>query len=119
MGDGDKINLQLVQLPPPTMSTTIIAALEIKYPDNEQHKNSLCQAIPIPQMPEDYLKALQVNNDVNKAVMKELGMRYFLKRRCFIFHHVSFLEMIKTLWKLRRMGPEMERKFELWFNEEK
>ena len=48
--DGEKINLQLVQFPPPGMSTTIIAALEIKYPDNEEYKNSLCQAIPIPQV---------------------------------------------------------------------
>ena len=48
--DGEKINLQLVQFPPPGMSTTIIAALERKYPDNEEYKNSLCQTIPVPQV---------------------------------------------------------------------
>ena len=48
--DGDKINVQLVQFPPPGMSTSIIAALEIKYPDNEEYKNSLCRTIPIPQV---------------------------------------------------------------------
>ena len=48
--DGEKINLQLIQYPPPGMSTTIIAALEIKYPDNEEYKNSLCQTIPVPQV---------------------------------------------------------------------
>ena len=48
--DGDKINVQFVQFPPPGMSTTIIAALELKYPDNEEYKNSLCKTIPIPQV---------------------------------------------------------------------
>ena len=48
--DGDKINVQFIQLPPPGMSTTIIAALEIKYPDNEEYKNSLCKTITIPQV---------------------------------------------------------------------
>ena len=48
--DGDKINIQFIQLPPPGMSTTIIAALEIKYPDHEEYKNSLCKTIIIPQV---------------------------------------------------------------------
>ena len=48
--DGDKINIQFIMLPPPGMSTTVIAAMEIKYPDNEEYKNSVCQTIPIPQV---------------------------------------------------------------------
>ena len=48
--DGDKINVQFIQLPPPGMSVTIIVALEIKYPDSEEYKNSLCKTIPIPQV---------------------------------------------------------------------
>ena len=48
--DGDKINIQFIMLPPPGMSTTIIAAMELKYPDNEEHKNEICKTIPIPQV---------------------------------------------------------------------
>ena len=70
-------------------------------------------------MPEDYFRAMQVNNDVNKVVMKELGLKYFLKRRCYVFHHVSFFDMVKVIWKIRRLAPIMDKKFELWFNEEK
>ena len=70
-------------------------------------------------MPQDYFRAMQVNNDVNKAVMKELGMKYFLRRRCYVLHHVSFLDMVKLIWKIRRLAPAMEKKFELWFNEDK
>lgn len=48
--DGDRINIQFVMLPPPGMSTTIIAAMERKYPDNEEHKNKICQTITVPQV---------------------------------------------------------------------
>ena len=48
--DGEKINVQFIQFPPPGMSITIIVALELKYPDSEEYKNSLCKTIPVPQV---------------------------------------------------------------------
>ena len=41
---GDTINLQMVMLPQPCYSASIIAALELKYPEDEAKKN---QVIPV------------------------------------------------------------------------
>jgi len=116
--DGDRINIQFIMLPPPGMSTTVIAAMEIKYPDNEEYKNTVCQTIPVPQLPEDYFRAFRIHNIVNNAAIKEFGARYFLKRRCNVLHHISIFQTMKMIWKARTILPQMERKFDLWFKEE-
>ena len=41
---GDTINLQMVAIPPACFSASIIAALELKYPEDEEKKN---QVIPV------------------------------------------------------------------------
>ena len=38
---GDTINLQMVMLPQPCYSASIIAAIEVKFPDDEDKKNEL------------------------------------------------------------------------------
>ena len=70
-------------------------------------------------MPEDYFRAMKVNNFVQNKAIKEFGIRYFLKRRCYMLHHISLAQTIKMIWKTRRMAPEMEKNFDIWFKEEK
>ena len=41
------------------MSTTIIAAMELKYPDREEKKNEVCKPIPYPCYPEDKFLAIR------------------------------------------------------------
>ena len=38
---GDTINLQMVIIPQPCYSSSIIAALELKYPEDEAKKNQV------------------------------------------------------------------------------
>jgi len=93
--DGDKINIQFIMLPPPGMSTTIIAAMELKYPDGEEKKkNDVCKPIPIPCYPEDAFLAFRISNQTQKAASKEIGFGKLMVKANQI-SHLTFFNKLK------------------------
>ena len=38
----------------PSISANIIAGMELKFPDDEEKKNSVCHVLKAPQMPQDF-----------------------------------------------------------------
>lgn len=54
---GDTIVLQMLRLPQPAFSASLIGYVESHY-DDEQHKNLLCSAVPFPNALDDYPAAM-------------------------------------------------------------
>ena len=53
VSDGKTINVQFIQMPP-SISANIISGMELKFPDDEEKKNSVCHVLKAPQMPQDF-----------------------------------------------------------------
>ena len=48
-------------------TTSVIAAMELKYPDDEKKKNSVCISLDIPETTEDYFISAQTQNKVEEV----------------------------------------------------
>jgi hypothetical protein len=57
---GEKITPQFVRLVQPTFSAAFIAHIELQL-DDEGVKNEICTAVPIPDVPADWLRMFIVN----------------------------------------------------------
>jgi hypothetical protein len=53
--DGDVLNLLLVRICSPCFSAAFIGQIESRF-DNEAEKNLLCQPVPVPMVPSDYVR---------------------------------------------------------------
>ena len=72
------------------MSTTIIAGVELKFPDDEEKKNSICKPMDVPQIPQEFFTSAKTNNEVQTAASKALGFRTLFGKRCNPFAHLGF-----------------------------
>ena len=72
------------------MSVTIIAGVELKFPDDEDKKNSICKPMDVPQVPEEFFTSSKTNNEVQKAAIPVLGFSTLFNKRCNIFAHIGF-----------------------------
>ena len=115
--DGKTINVQFILLPPPSLSANIIAAMELKYPEDEEKKNSVCHVLTAPQMPEDFAPNFHVNNLTNKAAIEELGLMWQRKRRSSSLYHVAFFDLIKLMYNGVKTQEALMKKLELLMEE--
>ena len=88
--------------------------MELKYPEAEDKKNSICHPIIVPQNPEDYFTSFQKNSETQKAAIKDLGFRRLNKNRCDILHHISFLDKIKLFWFMRSREPKLRKRMNMF-----
>ena len=94
-------------------STSAIAALELKYPDNEEKKNSVCLSLNLPETAEDFFLMMQINNKVEDLLVSELGLGWMRRRRCYDVHHLSLSQLLRFIWMgLTRKGA-LNRKIDL------
>ena len=105
---GDTINLQMVVLPQPCYSASIIAALELKYPEDEEKKN---QVIPIGI---NHEKAMQWgleaywimtrDQTLNGPVIgKLLGLNWMRQSRLSAMKYFGTMTMIKIIFSVRKI----------------
>lgn len=59
---GDRITLQTVRTCQPVFSAALIAHVEAAYPDDDT-RNGLCQPIPNPEVPLDWLRMMHTYNE--------------------------------------------------------
>ena len=85
-------------------STSAIAAMELKYPDDEEKKNSVCIPLTVARTPEDYFLATQSASKVESLLGAELGLWWMRSRRCYYLHHFSITQLVHFGW-LARPGP--------------
>ena len=74
---------------------TIIAGVELKFPDDEDIKNSICKPMDVPQIPQEFFTSAKTNNEVQAAAIKALGFSTLFNIRCNPIAHVGFF----TKWR--------------------
>ena len=53
---------------------------ELKYPDDEEKKNSVCISLTVSRTPEDYFVATQSQSKVESLIGAELGLLWMRSR---------------------------------------
>ena len=100
-------------MPPPSISANVIAAMELKFPNDEEKKNSVCNVLTPPQMPEDFFSNMYTDNVTNGAVMATLGFRWERQRRSSVLYHVQVFDLIKLIYKMGKKKELLMKKLEL------
>jgi hypothetical protein len=87
--DDDRITLQTVRTCQPVFSAALIAHVETAYVDDDT-KNSLCQPIPNPEVPLDWLRMMLTYNGNQTRWFDEPGMMAWLdSARLNILSHAT------------------------------
>ena len=81
----------------PSISANIIAGMELKFPDDEEKKNSVCHVLKAPQMPQDFFTNFQTEGLTSKASIESLGFRFERQRRSSGLYHMRFFDMLKVM----------------------
>ena len=70
------INVQIIQVPTIFIGASVIAALELLYPDegNDNKKNDACQPISPPQITEEFFSIFYTSNQNLEKIVESLGM---------------------------------------------
>jgi hypothetical protein len=93
---GDTITMQIVSFCQTTLSATLIAHLEAKYPHHEDWKNSLCAPITMPQRPEDIVVGMYKSMKNHQAWQSSPALLIWLfKTRSFELSHGAFWKVLK------------------------
>ena len=109
---GDTINLQMVAIPPACYSASIIAALELKYPDDEAKKN---QIIPVGINNENVFQwgletfwIMYRDQTLNgPKVGNLLGLNWMRRNRLSGMKYFGKMAMIKILLSQRKIEKQM------------
>ena len=109
---GDTINLQMVAIPPACFSASIIAALELKYPDDEAKKN---QIIPVginnekvmQWGPEAYWIMFRDQSLNGPIIGKLLGLNWMRRSRLSGMKFFGTMTMIKLIFSMRKVEKPM------------
>ena len=101
----DVITPQPVFLCQPAMSAALIAAVELRYPDDAA-KNLRCGPVQYPELPSQFFDAVRVS--VINGIYWGPRMVFWLRRsRLFFGHHLSFLGLLYHVFvalRWRRRG---------------
>ena len=110
--DGDHIHMQLIQIPPTGLSSSIIAALEVMFPEDEERKNQICSPLNPPQNNKDWFKISSISNNNSNKIGEVLGFRWIRSSRTHLLYHLSFSQMARImpalLWNKGRIKERME-----------
>ena len=109
---GDTINLQMVIIPQPCYSASIIAALELKYPDEEAKKN---QVIPVginyekamEWGPEAYWIMIRDQTLNVPVIGKLLGLNWMRRSRLSTMKFFGMMALIKIIFSMRKVEKPM------------
>jgi len=114
---GDTINLQMVMLPQPCYSASIIAALEVKFPDDEDKKNELTPIgiSDLESMSWDLsaywlmLRDMFINQE---KVAKLLGIPWLWGNRLSGFKFFGFIFLVKVAKIMGKMQGDLIKKID-------
>ena len=87
--------------------------MELKYPEDEEKKNSVCLSLDLPDTAEEYFLAAQINNKVEDLLFSELGLMWMRRRRCFHLHHLSVSQLVAFFWLSFTRAGAFDRKIDL------
>ena len=109
---GNTINLQIVIVPQPCYSASIIAALELKYPKDEAKKN---QVIPVGINNENVMQwgpeafwIMFRDHSLNVPVIgKLLGLNWMRRSRLSAMKYFGTTTLIKITFSMRKIEKPM------------
>ena len=109
---GNTINLQMVIVPQPCYSASIIAALELKYPKDEAKKN---QVIPLGINNENVMQwgpeaywIMVRDHSLNAPVIgKLLGLNWMRRSRLSAVKYFGMTALIKIIFSMRKIEKPM------------
>jgi len=109
-----KITLQMVRLPAPTNSGSIVAALELLWPDEEKKKNDICTPIMAPHDLQDWFINFKIDLCNGQKIRQALGFWWLWNRRLTASNMIGLLGMPLGLFigaiKLMKLGETGENK---------
>ena len=94
-------------------STSAITAMELKYPDDEEKKNSVCISLTVSRTPEDYFVATQSQSKVESLLGAELGLLWMRRRRCYYVHHLTLTQIVHFIWLIATKLEPMKKKIDM------
>ena len=80
------------------MTTRIITGMELKYPDDEDKKNSVCRPMKVAQNPEDYFSCFLAHTSCQAAATQELGVWHMSSTRVNLLHHLPWTTQLKIIY---------------------
>ncbi len=110
--EGDRITLQSLFMCQQVFSAAVIAHVECAG-GSDADKNELCQVVPHPEVPRDFLAAMLVSLRNQLAWTRRFG-RWLRSCRLSMAHHESIFAVVRAAWKMRKTVPAaMERMQEI------
>ena len=94
--------MQYIRLLPPGLSASVIAALELRFPKDEEKKNSVCIPLDVPQNPDDFIKNFYTDAKVGDAMLATLGFRWERQRRLSALHHIQIFDLVKMMFGMMK-----------------
>lgn len=91
----------------------ITAGVELKFPNDEEKKNSICKPMDVAQIPEHFFTSTKQNNDVQSAATKALGFGAIFNIRSNIFAHIGFIAKWKSLIWVMMNQARIDRKINM------
>lgn len=87
--DGDHIALQTVRTCQPAFSASVIAHVEVAYPDDDT-RNGFCRPVPYPHIATDWLRMMLIFNENQLKWFSDAGMMAWVDAaRLNALHHVT------------------------------
>ena len=77
---GSNITLQMVRLPQPTNSASIVAALELLHPDDDKKKNDICTPVEAPHNLPDWFINFKSDISNGQKIRQALGFLWLWNR---------------------------------------
>ena len=87
--------------------------MELKYPDDEEKKNSVCLPMIIPETSEEYFLAARTDTKVQDLLKSELGFLWMRSRRCYDVYHFTLSQTVSFLWMAFSKVGAFKRKIDL------
>jgi len=112
--DGSTINVHWFMFPPPGYNTSVLAALDLFHPEDEEKKNDICKPFNPPDEPLDFFPGF-LNHMINSGkVGAELGLLWQIRRRTNVMHHMGFFSLAKLIWVIVRKTKPLVEKLTSW-----
>jgi len=116
---GNKINLMMTLVTQQCTSAAVIAALEVKYPDNEVKKNECCIPFNAPQLPAQWFELNYLTNTNIDKIASALGYGWLRKHRLSPLYHMSFIGFVKMMLYILRNKEKVNEKLKSFGEQQK
>lgn len=88
--------------------------LFLRFPDDENKKNSACTPVPSCQEPVDWFQISHTANNNNDRIGKLLGISWIRNNRLSPVYHITLFSFVKMMYQLMQMMEKIQEKNKLF-----